>query len=284
MKWLKCFVIMSTVLVFSWVAHADNIFYQASGTTDYSVTFKTMAQGFAVLASSNPVTIIASAHSVAVDTFVVEAGNSMFFYCPADHLAIDRTLATAVTINPTFNNAIVPNLGISTVNLQDAVEGPTPVAVSPAISIFSGLELIAGASTATVFNKTHRTYPITGGIPVDGVKAVLIQLDWTKWVHGGLAIEPIFSASAIDTGAACYSPLGMVSGQAGVATWRDTISMDDSLPAGFVAGTDFVVTNGTATLRLNIPPGAGYLYLRLFPHSYAGIHIHGFNGTARKVE
>jgi hypothetical protein len=123
MKRFKSFVLMSSVLLFAWGVNAGSgpIFYEESGTTDYAVTFKSMAQGFAVLAWSSPITITAYSGGTAVDTVVVEAGNSQFFYCPANHLHIDRTLATAVTINVTYNNQINPSLGFNSVpNLVDA--------------------------------------------------------------------------------------------------------------------------------------------------------------------
>jgi hypothetical protein len=250
-----------------------------------------MAQGFAVLASSNPVTIIAYASTTAVDTMYVEAGNSMFFYCPANHIHIDRTLATAVTINPTFNNSIIPNLGMSTVAISDAVNAPTPVA-DESSDIFTGLELIIGHPTATIRNHNHSTFPLTAGMNIDGAKAVVLELSWTKWVHGGFAIQPIYSASATDTGAA--SCVRAWNGTAYAPSWADSVSMDDST-AAFITTPDSTAvnwrTNGTATILLDHLPGAGYLFVRLYPHDYAiavgsttGIHIHGLTLKARKVE
>jgi hypothetical protein len=288
---------MFAVLLFAWGVQASggNVHYEASGTSDFTITFKSMAQGFAVLASSNPITVIAKVGTTAVDTMVVEAGNSMFFYCPANNLAIDRTLATAVTINPTFNNNIIPNLGISTTAIKDAVTAPTPVS-SSSQDMFSGLELIIGHPTATIRNHNHSTFPLTGGMDIAGAKAVVLELSWTKWVHGGFAIQPIYSASATDTGAAsCVYASKLVGAVYSFEpNWADSISMDDST-AVFMTTPDSAAvnwrTNGTATIRLNNLPGAGYLFVRLYPHDYAiavgsttGIHIHGLNCVARKVE
>lgn len=123
---MKRLVLMFAVLLFALGVQASggNVHYEASGSSDFTITFKSMVQGFSVLANSNPITIIAKVGTTAVDTMVVDAGNSMFFYCPANNLVINRTLATAVTINPTFNNTIIPNLGMDMGRIMDAVEAP----------------------------------------------------------------------------------------------------------------------------------------------------------------
>jgi hypothetical protein len=165
-------------------------------------------------------------------------------------------------------------------SLATLQSGPTPVAVTSAFPIFSGIEMIAGTSSPTIFNTGRRTYPITGGMPLDGAKAVLLQFSWLKWVHGGFAFQPVYATTAVDSGAMSYSPTCY--SLSGTASWADSIALDDSTSAA--AGFVPVVNNGTATVRLPVPPGAGYLFVRMWAHADAGIHIHDLGLTARKVE
>jgi hypothetical protein len=275
MKWFKCLVIMSTVLAFSFGAHADTVWEQASGTSDYSISFKTMAQGFAVFAASNPITIYAYAGGTAVDTMTVEAGNSKFFYCPANRLSIDRTLATAVTINATFNNNILPNLGSNVGAITALVGAPTPVTVSES-NVFTGLTLNhrSVGSATNLKAAAYRTFPVTAGIDVHGAKALYLVIDWTDWKHGGFTVQHKFSPSATDTSFYYYDG----------ATWAsaDTVSLTDS--TGALLNTPRGVA-GSVMLRIPDVPGAGYYFCKITaPLASARDTIGPINGTLVKVE
>jgi hypothetical protein len=272
---MKRLVPMLVFLFFAWGVQASggNVHYETSGTSDFSVTFKSMAQGFAVLASSNPVTIIAYASTTAVDTMYVEAGNSMFFYCPANHIHIDRTLATAVTINPTFNNTIIPSLGISTVKLQTAIDSiatavyaPTPVTVSDPILLWDVTRFTQTGGTTSVTQKI-RTLPVIGE-NVDGAKGLMLIADWDFFkgtTTGSFSIQTVYSTVAGDTFAS--NQIDSTAGSASRNFWRI-----DSLVTPIKQGT------GYESFVVRLPNNAALFqgYLHITVDVPGGCDLRGF--------
>jgi hypothetical protein len=223
---MKRLVPMLVFLFFAWGVQASggNVHYETSGTSDFSVTFKSMAQGFAVLASSNPVTIIAYASTTAVDTMYVEAGNSMFFYCPANHIHIDRTLATAVTINPTFNNTINPNLGMDMGRIMDAVEAPATYTTETYL-------LTSNNSSTSMPHHVQDTikasFDVSGyrevyfkvladSIVADSMQCWFLSANTGSLVSGNAAVFPL--DGAVSTGTTAFFPAAY--GAAGVGARR----------------------------------------------------------------
>lgn len=103
------FVCLSSVLA---LAGGKNFFYQSSGTSDYGLKFGSKAQGFSVLAGTEDIVIYACMGETPVDTIYIMGGSAMSVYCPCDSLRVDRTSATVVYINPTYNPAIFPSMTI----------------------------------------------------------------------------------------------------------------------------------------------------------------------------
>jgi hypothetical protein len=204
----------------------------------------------------------------------VEAGNSMFFYCPANHIHIDRTLATAVTINPTFNNTIIPNLGMSTGNIVDALGTPTPVSTTYT-DLASGINMRDSVGVLYFWTGT-RTYPLTAGQCIDGAKGILLQFSWTTWKSGGVnafKLQNVYSASPTDT--VCASGVGGV-----LKAATDTIDCGDS--TGVWKGQNLANVNGTATVYIPLTAGAGHHFIRITPHSKV-MYIYGLTIRARYV-
>jgi len=193
MRWILVFLLV----LFPALCFADgphNAIAVPSGASNYGIDLGQYALCEAVYAWDADIGIEFVLKGVEVDSIGLARGTSGAFTVFCDSLNIVRTSSTAVSVLIGYPNEPCPSFAGA--NKVDLIS-PTPVAVTPAFPIFSALELIAGASTPTVFNKTHRTYPIASGMPLDGVKAVLIQLNWTKWVHGGLAIEPILDRKSV---------------------------------------------------------------------------------------
>jgi hypothetical protein len=187
----------------------------------------------------------------------------------------------AVVSAQTYEAALVAKERAAIDSIAAAVNAPAPVALSW-LTMFTGIEMIAGHPTVTIRNHNHSTFPLTAGMNIDGAKAILLEFSWTKWVHGGFAAQAIYSASATDTGSA--SCVWAWNGSAYAPTWADTFSMDDST-AAFMTTPDSTGalnwrTSGKATVLLDHLPGAGYLFVRLYPHDY----VIAVECKARKVE
>jgi hypothetical protein len=111
MKWFRALILIAVVLLFASDVMASNVTRIASGTSEVGVAFKHMVQGFAIMPDDEDVSVVTYVNGTQVDSFYVESGRSMFLYSPCDSVYIIRGDATAVTVNPTYNNQINPSLG-----------------------------------------------------------------------------------------------------------------------------------------------------------------------------
>lgn len=251
----------------------DHTYVIGAGTTDYGLKLPGYTYCQAVYAWDADIGIEFVKDGVEVDSVGLARGTAGQFTVHCDSINVVRTLSTKVTVLLGYPNGPCPSFAGS--DAAKYLSDPIPVETSWQ-DMFVDLSMVGGATTsASTFCTSRRTYPITAGMPLDGAKRILLEFSWTKWVHGGFAFQPIYSASATDTGAMCYS-----------TTWADSIEMDDSL--GVADGFVPVVANGTATVLLNVQPGAGYLYIRAWPHARItadnAVHIHSITLRARKVE
>lgn len=242
------------------LAGGTNFFYQSSGTTDYGLKFGSKAQGFAVMAATEDISIYACMGSTPVDTIYVMGGSSMSVYCPCDSLRVDRTSATKVYVNPTYNTSIFPSMSINQGELAGYLDGPTPVTVSVSPVI----------SDLTMKKTSHQTYPVEG-IPVDGAHAVLVTFDWDRFTAAdtsGFAWSPVFGASASDSGVTNLTKAGAL----------DTYTVDVLKVADTVSAT------GSISQLITLPDGgmfSGYMFIRIYP--WASNNVDGLNAVARVV-
>lgn len=158
----------------------------------------------------------------------------------------------------------------NTDSLVTLLSQPPPVLYTEQ-EMFDGLTMknfIDGSSSN--LRITRMTFPPTGGPCIDGAKAILVTLGWSDYDHGGFRIQPVYGATPSDTGNYYVS--------------ADTFYMSDTL-GWWATDTIAANTSGTYSFWLNDVPGAGYLFLRLYPWGTANEnYISGLSATVRVVQ